>query len=1155
MRKYFLVTAVILLATIAAHAQIPQLTVDGKTNNGVQLQALKIEVKVCGTVARTTWQMTFKNTTSRILEGSLNFPLKDGLSVSRYAIDINGKLREAVPVDRSKGTEVFEAIERRRVDPGLLERVDGNTFRTRIYPINANSTRTVLIGYEEELAIASNNALNYYLPLNLKDTVSDFNLDVSVIQSATRPVFDSSLNENIQFSSSNNLYTAAVHKSNYVPAYSLAFSIPKPQDAAEVMLQEFENKYYYLVNTRLQNNEREKALPSAVGLLWDASLSGGNRNTQKELELLDAYFKKLNNASVNLVLFSNTIKSASQFTVQNGNWVGLKKFIEELKYDGATNLGNLNLKNIGGDEFILVSDGHQTLGNRQIQLSNKPVYCINSAASADYSNLKFIAGKTAGLVIDLQNMTTAAALQKLINEPFRFLGVKQNDFVKENYPSIPVAVNSTFSAAGIAEEGVQEIIFQFGYGNKVTYEKTFYINTETQLCENFDITKVFAQKKIAELDIQYDQNRREIESIGRQFGVVTRNTSLIVLETVNDYVLYEIEPPAELRPEYERIMKQRRGDIITKSKNDLQSSMNMMAALKTWYDPAVVKQEAIEKLAARNAAAAAKRNPSRQRRTETPRPTGDPKVVSGKVTDKDGSPVSFVAVRVMGSNSGVSADANGNYSLRVRKGDILVISGAGYSERSLRIGEQSVINTVLETSSTELREVVVTSAFGVKRTTRSTSSNVQSLSSDQLNTIRQTNVNSALAGKVAGVQVQSQSASKLGGASTVRLRGENGLGAGAAALYVVDGNIMPVRTDINPADVKDLAVLQGPAAVALFGPDGANGAVIITTKNFKADSSYRKIQDKIAEENNTAAKPTFDAETFDYIKEIKQTEKASRYAKYLELRQYYSSKPTYFFEIATYLLKTGDKANGLTVLTNLAELENGSYELYKMLGYKLKEAGDYEGELSAFKKVLELRPADPQSYRDCALAHEDLGNYQQALNMLYEGMTKSYSAEMNRMYYGIEEIFLIEINRLIARHKNKLDLKNIDKNLITPMPADVRVVMNWNKNNSDIDLWVTDPNGEKCFYSHKTTEIGGRMSDDFTEGFGPEQFMLKTGIKGKYKIQINYYSDRQLTIAGPTTIMAEIYLHYGTDKEEKKIVTLQMQKGKEGEIFIGEVEL
>jgi len=1139
MRKYFSVTPFILFFALTAKAQMPQLTVDGKTNNGVQLQSLKIEVKVCGTVARTTWQMTFKNTTSRILEGSLNFPLKDGLSISRYAIDINGKMREAVPVDRSKGTEVFETIERRRVDPGLLEKIDGNNFRTRIYPINANSTRTVLIGYEEELPLNTNASLHYYLPLNLKDTVADFSLNVSVIQSAIQPVFDSSLNENIQFSSKNNLYTALFQKNNYVPGHSLSFSIPKPQDAAEVMLQEFENKYYYLINTMLQKNERGKILPASIGLLWDASLSGHNRNTNKEIELLDAYFKKVNNASVNLVVFNNTIKNTRQFLIRQGNWDSLKQVITSIKYDGSTNFGNLNLKNIKADEFILVSDGQQTLVSKQIQLSNKPVYCINTAASADYSNLKFIASKTGGVVIDLQSLAITEALKKLTNEPFRFLGIRQNSFVKENYPSIPVVVNVNFTAVGIATEGVQEIVLQFGYGSTVTYEKIININTETQLCENFEITKVFAQKKIAELDIQYNQNKREIESIGRQFGIVTRNTSLIVLETVNDYVLYDIEPPAELRPEYERIMKQRRGDVITKNKNELQSSLNMIAALKQWYDPEAAKKEEIEKQEAMI--------------VQTPRSTGDSKVVTGKITDINGNPASFATLKIKGTRTGVMANANGNYSIRVRKVDVLEISGVSYKGIEVPVGEQLVINTILEPVGTEIREVVVTSAFGIKRTARSTSSNVQNLSGDQANTIQQSNVNNALAGKVAGAQVRNQSVAKLGAETTIRLRGENGLGNTGNALFVVDGNIVPGRKDIRDDDIKDFAVLQGPAAAALFGPDGANGAVIITTKNFKPDSTYRKIQDKIAIENKPA-EPPFDVNTFDYIKAIKQTEKVSRYAKYLELRQYYISKPTYFFEVATYLLKTGDKATGLTVLTSLAELENGNYELYKMLGYKLKEAGDHEGELAAFKKVLELRPADPQSYRDCALAHADLGNYQEALDMLYEGMTKSYSAEMNRMYYGIEEIFLTEINRLISLHKNKLDLKNIDKKLIVAMPSDVRVVMNWNKNNTDIDLWVTDPNGEKCYYSHKTTAVGGRMSDDFTEGFGPEQFMLKTGIKGKYKIQINYFGDTQVTLAGSTTVMAEIYLYYGTSKEEKRIVTLQMD-GKRGEIFIGEVEL
>ncbi len=208
------------------------------------------------------------------------------------------------------------------------------------------------------------------------------------------------------------------------------------------------------------------------------------------------------------------------------------------------------------------------------------------------------------------------------------------------------------------------------------------------------------------------------------------------------------------------------------------------------------------------------------------------RVVTGKVTDIDGNPVSFASVKVKGSPTGVSADANGAYSLRVNPNAILVISGAGFKDIEVPVGTQTVLSTVLEKSD-GLKEVVVTSAFGIKRTARSTSSAVQNLTGDQVNTIRQTNVNNALAGKVAGAQVRSQSVAKLGAETTVRLRGENGFGIGAGALYVVDGTIMPSGADINPDDVEDYSILQGPAAAALFGPDGSNGAIVITLKKAK----------------------------------------------------------------------------------------------------------------------------------------------------------------------------------------------------------------------------------------------------------------------------------------------------------------------------------
>ena len=125
--------AVLLLAAHSVSAQRPVMKIEGSESSNVTLQKLSVDVTINGTLAITTWTMTFKNTSKRVLEGELTFPLGDGIEVSRYALDINGKLREAVPVEKAKGALVFESIERRRVDPGLLEKLEGNSFRTRIY--------------------------------------------------------------------------------------------------------------------------------------------------------------------------------------------------------------------------------------------------------------------------------------------------------------------------------------------------------------------------------------------------------------------------------------------------------------------------------------------------------------------------------------------------------------------------------------------------------------------------------------------------------------------------------------------------------------------------------------------------------------------------------------------------------------------------------------------------------------------------------------------------------------------------------------------------------------------------------------------------------------------------------------------------------------
>ncbi|MFA6246500.1 MAG: VIT domain-containing protein, partial [Mucilaginibacter sp.] len=457
----------LIISSPIAKAQSPQLTVDGQSNTGVKLQQLKIDVAVYGNISRTTWQMTFYNSTSRVLEGTLSFPLKDGVNVSRYALDINGKMREAVPVDRGKGTVVFESIERRRVDPGLLEKVAGNTFRTRIYPLNPNSTRTIIIGYEEDIPMADNGALKFNLPLNLKDTVQKFSLNASVIQSAAVPLTENA--DDLKFNAHQNTYTASVEKTNYVPNHALSFSIPKPADANEVMLQQLGNKYYYFVNTSITAKQIEKALPKRIALLWDASLSGANRDINKELSFLANYTEQNSDAELTLITFSNKVLKTRVYFLKTG-WASLKADLKSIVYDGATDLGKIDLSKYNADEFLLMSDGHQTFGDKTLKITNKPIYCINSSATADYNNLKLIALKSGGELIDLNTITPEQALQKVMMQPLHFLGIKNGGDIEESYPSLPVTVNGAFSIAGITRNPNQSVVLQFGYGNRVSIE-------------------------------------------------------------------------------------------------------------------------------------------------------------------------------------------------------------------------------------------------------------------------------------------------------------------------------------------------------------------------------------------------------------------------------------------------------------------------------------------------------------------------------------------------------------------------------------------------------------------------------------------------------------------------------------------------------------
>lgn len=1106
--------AVLLLAAHASFAQRPSMKVGGSESADVSLQQLDIDVAITGTLAVTTWTMTFKNHSARTLEGELTFPLGDGINVSRYALDINGHMREAVPVEKAKGAMVFESVERRRVDPGLLEKLEGNSFRTRIYPFNAGATRTVLIGYEEQLQFGRDGSLKYRLPLGIDHKVPKFNLNIRVLQSQAAPLLEEDMDGGLRFTKAEKEYRISKQFKDYAPDHAISIGLPKQKNSVEVVMQRKGKRYYYLVNSYMEGSSEERRLPHQLSIVWDVSLSSRNRNIGKELHLLDDYISQIGDAQIDVVCFSNTIVSEQQFLVTDGNSDALRNYLRKARFDGATNLSSVNFDRLPGEEVLLFSDGHNNFYSDELRLGKKPVHCITSSTKTDYSNLHFIAENTGGSFINLSGTTVDEALRRLRHRQLRFLGIKPHDGLLGHYPSVPVAVGNGFSVAGISEQPFNTITLLFGYGNRPTMEKTVVLDYDKQMAAGLDVSRIRAEKKISELSRRFEENKAEIGKLGRRYGIATRNTSLIVLETAQDYVTYNIEPPAELQQEYASIMKHRKDQFRERDKLAKDNATKYMQGLKEWYFTEWKPAKAKVVSTAPQAADAVNRSQIQRSAPQADAMVnGQSGALSGTVYDEQREPIIGAIVQVFqqGVERGAAAtNTDGNYSigpLPPSSNYEVRFKYAGYKQTNMRgvlVAPDKVTrqNINMEPDSNELQEVVVTQ-YRIPLIESDQRESTTTYTREEIARLPVRNTSDVASLSAPTYQERNESAVTIAGSRS------------GGTTYIIDG----------------IGINNGAESAAADSPDDTR---VISDEGRVALSEDQE-----------------DADSTDYLLIIRHARRDQQYDTYLSLMAKQQYQPTFFLRVADYFYSTKRKAIAVRILSNIAELGIEDYELYKMMGYKLREMKQYDAAVYCFRKVLIWRPEEPQSYRDYGLALEDEGQYQSAFDTLYTALTYEFSPELMKLYAGYQEVLLTEMNELVARHGNKINTDDVDKQWVMAMPIDVRVVLNWNMSETDVDLWVTDPLGEKCFYSHPRTAIGGKLTDDFTDGFGPEQFQLRKARKGSYLIQANYYNDRVQKIAGPTTVLAEIYTHYGTPQQQRQLVTLQLDKDEERTAYVG----
>ncbi|KAF0815338.1 hypothetical protein IGB42_00419 [Andreprevotia sp. IGB-42] len=920
----------------------------------IQLESLAVKVAVAGTQATTTLDMVFYNPNSRQLEGELQFPLLPQQQISGFALDINGTMRPAVPVEKAKGRQVFDEIERRRVDPGLLEKTVGNQFKLRVYPVPAYGRRTVQITVNEALA-TRNGQLLYRLPLDFFKSVAAFKLQVDVAGSSVAPQLQGSLLP-LKFVRDGDGYSARFDKASFAPQGQLQLSWPataRPQ----VYTQAFDSERFFVAEVPLKAASKPRVLPKTIGLLWDSSGSGANRALPAELALLDRYFKAMGNGEVRLVRLRDRAEAVQSYKIAGGDWSALRQALQGTQYDGATALGGWQPQADVG-EYLLFSDGVGNYGSDDVPdlAPGQRLYSINSASAADSVRLAALAARNRGRLITLDDQAgVAQAARQLLEEAPHIAGLAA-DSASQLVAQSPYADDGMLRIAGVlgaAEDTLRITLEQGGQRSEIRLPLRTGSNPHPAAAAQW------AQYRIATLEAEPQRYRGEIRRLGQRFGLPTRETSLIVLETIADYVRYEIEPPASERAAYLKLKAEQGTMQAQTRRKHVEDVVREFEQKVAWWQRDYPKGA-----------------------IPTPKPA--PAAKSGRFEE--------------------SASLDFQKSEANMEGRVFPATPMAAAPAMARKARAEVV-----------------------------------------------------------------------------------------------------------ADMADKA-------------DAAAPAISIALKRWTPDAPY--------------------------ISRLRNAKPAALYAIYLDEKPGYANSSAFYLDVADLLFEQNQRDLALRVLSNLAEMDLENRHILRILAYRLLQTKAPELAVPIFEQVRDMAEEEPQSFRDLGLAYAAVGREQDAVEQLNEVIVRPWDGR----FAEIELIAVAELNAIVANARTMLDTRSVDPRLLKNLPLDLRVILTWDADNSDMDLWVTDPNGERCYYGHRFTYQGGRMSRDFTGGYGPEEFSLRHAKPGKYKVEVNFYGNRQQTVAGATTLQVKLATGFGGKNAREQIVTLRL-KDRSETVFVGEFEV
>ncbi len=532
----------------------------------IELEAVDATVKIHGFLVETTLILTFHNRDARTLEAEFQIALPEGATVSGYGLDVEGVLVDGVVVEKEKARIAFDREVAKEVDPGLVEWLGGNLFSTRIYPVEGRSRRTVKIQYVNQLNFERGEAA-YHFPLASFPEMKEMQLRVEIFNPEIKPRIKKYRSLGVESQFESGVFAVEAEERPFDPTEDLEIRLDTQQQSMILFEERSAGTYAFAVadlegpsKGEMSHSGSLKPNPERLVLFWDASYSRLGSDPREVLEVIEVLLNHWRVHEVALVVFRDQKESPEFFAVRKEGTGPLLSRLESLDYDGATGWRDLEVP--GGfeaDVALLVSDGRINFGSRNLPDLGLGVLIFNPSTDGDHSILRHLAESTGGSYFDLHRQGVESIFRELSEPTTTLRGVSvETGKVREIFAPVGRPVRGPTLITGLLEGEEASLRLNYATGDGHLNQKRVRLKADSGMGL---VSRFWSQQKLDRLVMDSERNREAILELGREHSLVTPRTSLLVLETLDQYLEYEIEPPAslpEMRLEYLELLEKSR---------------------------------------------------------------------------------------------------------------------------------------------------------------------------------------------------------------------------------------------------------------------------------------------------------------------------------------------------------------------------------------------------------------------------------------------------------------------------------------------------------------------------------------------------------------------------------------------------------------------